>query len=1045
MEKLDVKTYLCLLKNKYQKILADYCITQIGQQESKQHVRSEFEYVVKCMTNLANHNQDPDRFETAYLQRVISKFRSDVEVQTLELKLLEVILLHALNEHQIESVKVPAIIELNRDKPFIRPDAMVRINAAAKLLEILKREQFNPTKLEDHAAIVGRLVLHLYFIEHVETLQLALRLIYSAKPLQYIDGVVCLELDEPDAQCRYVLSEPGAIWWLHWLSIKDEHALNHRKTASYYISAYLQKIDDWRYPSVSLPTLKLLRKTDLSLRISPIHFSYVTKFIKSTSLNRTAFLRILTDKKVPQDGLRPDVNQEMTVREKRSWEQQAFMSRYATVASQEAELKRMLDLLKPKGDKHVSGRLDVSRNELIHIFTTWLSDNQNAYSPYLWLLMAWTKALLTDGGRIKKILKPATIIDYVQSIGPTFLAIFCEYKIGELEPDDWVDLLNELGLSIHSPQRKGLIIYLASYLRNSGLVPDLAVNQLEVAVNNISVDANMVSPQHVDMIIQYLMKQDGIFYRETILLLCLCYFSGLRRNEAAYIQLADFTFAEDKSGPVDMYVRLNVKRGLKSKAARRVLPLDALWPAEYLELLRNKVMYRRQQTLSPTSSIFEDRRQCEKAYFLITDLLHQITGDQRLRIHHLRHSFANWQWFRLNPSILVRARQQLTLFKHPIFAPEQVDKLHARLGLQISSRKGMYVLCHLLGHADPAMTIGSYLRLRDLAGYLLLNAGTTIKDKQLTQTLGRTKVQNRLDCADNLALRLSFETKQQERMLAPILYGKDLISEAATLHHYVIKEYSQTGTAERTILQWASILMACRNLTPEQIAQNEGLKPDEVRRLLVAAETIQKKCSGRGKTLPLIPNLAPWIVRLIQEKQTTVTDDSKRPNESNSLIVLRLLFSRIQDLLDQKQLSWDTIRLACHNLKYVVPGKGFMIRSPHIERTSLFLELLHRIGLKARHLQLTLFFDPDVQSQANEQNWETMLQQSSIRGIHAEMGDPKERQYFSRKYRSFGVLQIALVNRKLSIKGRRQRVFISAFQLLAILSVFLTEGELAKK
>jgi len=136
MEKLDVKTYLYLLKNKYQKILADYCITQIGQQESKQHVRSEFEYVVKCMTNLANHNQDPDRFEIAYLQRVISKFRSDVEVQTLELKLLEVILLHALNEHQIESVKVPAIIELNRDKPFIRPDAMVRINAAAHRLDL---------------------------------------------------------------------------------------------------------------------------------------------------------------------------------------------------------------------------------------------------------------------------------------------------------------------------------------------------------------------------------------------------------------------------------------------------------------------------------------------------------------------------------------------------------------------------------------------------------------------------------------------------------------------------------------------------------------------------------------------------------------------------------------------------------------------------------------------------------------------------------------------------------------------------------------------
>ena len=115
-----------------------------------------------------------------------------------------------------------------------------------------------------------------------------------------------------------------------------------------------------------------------------------------------------------------------------------------------------------------------------------------------------------------------------------------------------------------------------------------------------------------------------------------------------------------------------------------------------------------------------------------------------------------------------------------------------------------------------------------------------------------------------------------------------------------------------------------------------------------------------------------------------------------------------------------------------------MIRSPNIQRTSRFMELLHQIGLKARHLQLTLFLD-DAQSPAIEQSWHTMLKQCSISGLHAGTGDLKERQYFSRKYRSFGVLQMALVNTRLSGKARRQRVFISALQLLAILSVFVSE------
>lgn len=1037
MEKFNVQTYLYFLKSEYKELLAEHCLEQLSKHPRVADVKIEYEKVVKSMTDLATFNKSRERFEQDYLRRVIGKFSTDVEIQSLDLLILELILLYALNEHQIESAKVPAIIKLHRDKPFIRPDALVRINAAAKLLEILEREQFRPTTSDNPAVIVGRLVLHLFFIENVVSLQQALQMIQLAPKLKYIDGLVCIELNEADIECRYVLSEPGAIWWLHWLSVKNKYSLNSRKKVSYYIAAYLRIVDDWEYSSVSLPTLKLLRKTDLSLRISPINYGYVTNFFKSASLNQTAFLRILTDKKVPQDTERPDISRVMTVREKRNWKKQTLLDRYAAVDAQESELKRMLALLKPNDSRHRSGRLDVSRNELIHIFTEWLSKNRDTFSPYLWLLMAWAKSLLTDG-QVKKNLDPSTIIDYVMTIGPAFLVIFCQYRIDELDPDDWIDLLNELGESINSSQRKGFVIYLASYLRDSELVPDLAVGELEVAVNYGQVDANVISPNHIDMMIQYLMKQDGAVYRDAILLLCLSYFSGLRRNEATYLQLADFTFNQTQSGPIDMYVRPSVKRGLKSRAGRRVLPLDVLWPKEYLALLCNKVVYRRGQTYTSTAPLFEDKGQCEKAHLLITDLMHHVTGDQRLRVHHLRHSFANWQWFRLNPGALSLARQQLTLFNHPLFSAEQVRQFHIRLGLKVASRKSMYVLCHLLGHGDPKMTIGSYLHFRDLAGYLLLNAESRIKDKQLTQTLGRTKVQNRKDCADNLALRLSFETRQQEKIIAPVPYGNSLYTIQATLSDYETKIKIQSDKDQRNLLQWASILMACRKLTPEQIAENEGMSPDEVRRLLNSAEKIQKACSGRGKTLPLIPNLAPWIVRLRQAEKNIESAKRKQIKESQSLIVVRLLFTRIQSLLEQKQLSWDTIRLACQNLKYVVPGKGFMIRSPHIERTSRFLELLHQIGLKARHLQLTLFLDPNVQSQVNAQNWYALLQQCSIRELHAEVGDPEERKYFNRKYRLFGVLQIALVNRKLSMKGRRQRVFISAFQLLAILAHFFS-------
>ncbi len=44
----------------------------------------------------------------------------------------------------------------------------------------------------------------------------------------------------------------------------------------------------------------------------------------------------------------------------------------------------------------------------------------------------------------------------------------------------------------------------------------------------------------------------------------------------------------------------------------------------------------------------------------------------------------------------------------------------------------MYVLCHLLGHKEPVSIIASYLHLKELAGYLLLNVNATIQNKQLT-------------------------------------------------------------------------------------------------------------------------------------------------------------------------------------------------------------------------------------------------------------------------------------------------------------------------
>ena len=354
----------------------------------------------------------------------------------------------------------------------------------------------------------------------------------------------------------------------------------------------------------------------------------------------------------------------------------------------------------------------------------------------------------------------------------------------------------------------------------------------------------------------------------------------------------------------------------------------------------------------------------------------------------------------------------------------------------------MYVLCHLLGYKEPASIIASYLHLRELAGYLLLNAKATIQNKQLTQTLGRTKVLQRRDCADNLALRLSFETRQQEKVIEPVHFGNDLPPQApATLHDYVIKASTQSGTSVRSLLTWAVILMGSRTLTPEQIAQNEGVHPDEIRRLISVAETIQKACSGRGKLLPLIPNLTPWVKTLNQKPDDQEKTTKKAKAESHSLKILRFLLTRLTEKLDNGGLTWDMVRRASYILAFVIPGKGFLIRSPSTKKTQSFFELLEKLGLNAKRLQLTLYLDPNQTADTQAQKWFNALKNSPLGPLEHDAGEVGEFDYMKSDYRDTGVLQIALVNRKLSAKGRRQRVFISFFQLLAILSVFFIRAE----
>ncbi|HHQ4588657.1 TPA: hypothetical protein ACSP19_002046 [Aeromonas veronii] len=1054
MAGVTVSDYLNLLREPehYEELCQSIC-TQLSKSDVSEYVTDEFFYVLKCAFKQEHFNQSTTHFESSYLKRVVSKFKTDPNVQELELQIFDAILIDGKIKHGLTSAKVPAIVKIRRDKPLIRPDSILMANGASKLRELLLKEIAKPTPLTQTDQLRGRLLLHLYLIERVESIEQCMFMLTTMPPVHYIDGVIFVEFKYKKEWCRYVLSEVGSLFWMQWLQKQDSKASSMNKPAAYYIRQYLAVLPDWQHDNLGLAKLKLLKKIDHTLRFSPIHYAFYSGYIQSQLLPTSVFVRLMTGRGVVSHFVPESLSEvHLTVREQRIWCGHLNQDNYAGVAMQLIELKRLLAYLRPSPGQSSTAMLAASRTQLSDVFTTWLKQHAICNTPYLWFLVAWVYSLFKHGGQMKRSLKPGTVIDYVSTIGSAFLGVFNGYKVNALDGTDWIELLNKTSDEVKSPSRKGFVLYFAKFLHDSELVPDLPVSELDIAISQGAVDANLVSIAHAEAILPRLGMQSDVRSQDAYLLFCLCFYSGLRRSEAAFLQLSDLDFAlmpplAGEHDYVDLHIRRNNKRGLKSTAANRCLPLDALWPSEGIVRLRERVQYLRAAKALPQSLLFGSSQRTEDAFRLITDLLHQFTGDRSLRVHHLRHSFANWTWFRLNPDQLVFGRQQLSLFQSDFFAEPAVSYFYQRLGISRYSRKGMYVLCHLLGHEEPATTIGSYLHLKDLMGYLAMGAELSVTHKLLTHTLGRSTLNDRCQPGESLAVRLQYETRSLERLVSPKPSPVELSSFLPCIKSLTgCFDAHKKPDTPRDILAWAAILMTCKICSPEVVAQQENLTSGEVRAFLDNAAKVQRFCPGRGKPLPLIPDLAPWVYRMITTdtlvtRPNTMQAMSNRPSsksDSHSLMVLKYLFSQLQKNLDAGALSWEQIKQGCQIMKYLVPGKGYLIRCPSSKRLLSFLAMCHLLGLKARHIRLRLYLGDMEESQRAYvlQRWSSLLAQTGIQGLVVEQGRPQDNPYL-RKHDQLGVMEVKLVNNLLASGSRRQRIFISMLQLMLILSLSL--------
>ena len=212
------------------------------------------------------------------------------------------------------------------------------------------------------------------------------------------------------------------------------------------------------------------------------------------------------------------------------------------------------------------------------------------------------------------------------------------------------------------------------------------------------------------------------------LVMAMAFRLGMRRMEILGLRLEDIQM---EAGMVCL-VRHHAGRRLKTDNSKRWIPMQAFFDWRERKLLRQwfarRLAEEGRKSLPPGSirshylfAIVDAKHpqemvSVEGVVDRITEALRAVTGDRRLYLHHLRHSFGSWTYLRLRAPDYPMIE---TMFGH-LPATAEAIKASTRLrrlllgSTRSPSRVFAFAVARLLGHSSPAISMGHYVHVGDV-------------------------------------------------------------------------------------------------------------------------------------------------------------------------------------------------------------------------------------------------------------------------------------------------------------------------------------------
>lgn len=395
-------------------------------------------------------------------------------------------------------------------------------------------------------------------------------------------------------------------------------------------------------------------------------------------------------------------------------------------------------------DRH-KWRRAVDRN-----LDTWFTTHEDKLAFIPLAVAEWLRALVAKPGLPghERIMAPNSVSTYLSRIGRSLFAASAELEFVAYDDEEFWRSLYAWVLTAHrgsAPRRRqGKAITKGGHpnaeaIRECQSFHDFMVQRYGIPNLNIlaefglahsdtmrAVNANYITPDEFKTSYN-LLDAKGKDRRSAEILNC-GYWSGLRISEMLGLRFRDIRGIPlpGNTGALtypELLVRTHRWRGLKTSSSTRHIQLDAVMPSEYLD--KFMTFYRTQLDAArisnpqsfqndyifaeiPGDKTIPDDHPVRGA---MQKVLRYVTGDSTVVVHHLRHSAANnlllmlsadgdndkvWRLFHEPPIMLIRLS----------------NSLRERLGIhKLAQRPILWIVSGLLGHADPTVTLGSYIHM----------------------------------------------------------------------------------------------------------------------------------------------------------------------------------------------------------------------------------------------------------------------------------------------------------------------------------------------